>query len=521
MLGTVIEGWKISALRALEQEPGVRLEIVFLDETSSSSRARRPLWAGYQEWSSRSGNPFHLQDSLAVLRETPRARAALLDRSRQLRPDARALLTSKQLDVVLWLGDPPSGGQCAGMARFGVWRFCPGNPARNSGHPPYFREAYDRDTFSEFLILAHLENFDEAAVIYRNTWATTEGWPFNANAIRVLDCAGVFLLRRLLDILEFGPDHFRGRICCATVACDRAKPTYASTLTLMRYLARQVGRSLRLRYQRGGRSLQWFTAIRWNREAFTDSRERFTGFGLRAIAPHSACSEADPFVIEHGGRQFLFFEEVPDASGRGRISVRQIQEDFTSTQAVTVLERPYHVSYPFLIQNNGHLFMIPETSENDTVELYRCTEFPHEWRLERVICEGVALVDTTVFHRDGTWFFFTTSAETGELLLFYSDALDGTWEYHRSNPISSDVRNARSAGALFRRGSTLIRPAQDASVRYGGAITLNEVTALGRSEYSEQLIETIYPTWSAGLLGTHTINANDRVEVIDGLRYGK
>jgi len=107
------------------------------------------------------------------------------------------------------------------------------------------------------------------------------------------------------------------------------------------------------------------------------------------------------------------------------------------------------------------------------------------------------------------------------LLLFYSDALDGTWEYHRSNPISSDVRNARSAGALFRRGSTLIRPAQDASVRYGGAITLNEVTALGRSEYSEQLIETIYPTWSAGLLGTHTINANDRVEVIDGLRYGK
>jgi hypothetical protein len=55
-------------------------------------------------------------------------------------------------------------------------------------------------------------------------------------------------------------------------------------------------------------------------------------------------------------------------------------------------------------------------------------------------------------------------------------------------------------------------------VRYGHAIVLNEVVKLSKTEYEERETETILPVWRPGLLGTHTLNANERYEVIDGLQ---
>jgi hypothetical protein len=47
-----------------------------------------------------------------------------------------------------------------------------------------------------------------------------------------------------------------------------------------------------------------------------------------------------------------------------------------------VLERSYHLSYPFIFRWGSDIFMIPETSDNRTVEVYRAVEFPGKWELE-------------------------------------------------------------------------------------------------------------------------------------------
>lgn len=512
-----VEGWKHSVLTALAKESPIRLELLLLNNTSVLEPP--PLWQAYQAWDSREIDTFHLLQSSAILPSVPRINVELFDRNGQLLPQSQRIVGPRQLDVLLWLGEAPRGGDCNGLARFGVWRFSAGNPARPSWRPAYFREAYDHDPLTELVIVAHFENFDEAAVAYRHASATQEGWHLGRNAKELLDRAGVFLLRRLLDLIQFGPEYFFRRFCSTTISCRNEAATYPPNSVLFGYLGRQVARSLRLRVESRGHNARWFTAVRWNQELFTRNQKCFIGSDLNPIVPSAGCEEADPFILDRDGRHFLFFEEISHRTGRGRISFRELQPDSSSTPPVPVLQPPYHVSYPFLIQSNGELFMIPETSENRTIELHRCTEFPHQWRLEKVLCQGVALVDTTPFFFDGAWFFFTTTSETGELLLFYSDRLDGEWHYHRANPISSDVRNARSAGALFRRGDSLIRPAQDGSGGYGSAITLNEVIAISRSEYAERIIETISSTWSKGLLGTHTLNASDSAEVMDGLRY--
>jgi hypothetical protein len=189
-----------------------------------------------------------------------------------------------------------------------------------------------------------------------------------------------------------------------------------------------------------------------------------------------------------------------------------------------VLERPYHLSYPFVFEHEGQAYMIPETMDAHRIELYRALDFPLRWELAHVLRENVDAVDTTLYVRDGIFYFFTNIVERGVtpndlLYLFYSDSLTGHWHPHPANPVCSDVRQSRGAGKLFQTNGKLVRPAQDCSHRYGYACQLNEVHALSPTEFRESPVARIEPDWFPGLIGTHTINSDDAIEVIDGQIY--
>ena len=68
----------------------------------------------------------------------------------------------------------------------------------------------------------------------------------------------------------------------------------------------------------------------------------------------------------------------------------------------------------------------------------------------------------------------------------------------------------------MRRDGDLIRPSQDCSSGYGSAVVLNRIDALTSDEYRETPIARIGPDWAPKLLGTHTYNASERFEVVDG-----
>jgi hypothetical protein len=132
--------------------------------------------------------------------------------------------------------------------------------------------------------------------------------------------------------------------------------------------------------------------------------------------------------------------------------------------------------------------------------------------------DGMA-VDTSVWHQDGKWWFFTTVLEqrggAPMLMLFFADGVTQQWSSHPMNPISVDARSSRNAGALFREGGRLIRPSQDVTRSYGYSFTLNEVLTLTSDRYAERRFVTVEPTWAAGLRGTHTYARSNRIEAID------
>jgi hypothetical protein len=231
---------------------------------------------------------------------------------------------------------------------------------------------------------------------------------------------------------------------------------------------------------------------------------------------------ADPFLIERNGRNYLFFEDYRFSFGKGLISCCEVDSEGNCTRPHVVLERDYHLSYPFLFEWQGEIYMIPESRDNRTIELYRATDFPYGWVHEAMIMPDVAAVDSTLLHHLDRWWLFAAGVldeevpnKTWRLCLFFGDSPFGPWTAHPKNPIVSSVRHARPAGSMYFDNGQLIRPGQDCSRGYGYAVQLHRVEVLSETDYRESLLATVTPDWIPGSRGVHTFNQNADLSVID------
>jgi hypothetical protein len=229
---------------------------------------------------------------------------------------------------------------------------------------------------------------------------------------------------------------------------------------------------------------------------------------------------ADPFIVRHEGRSFIFFEDLPYAVGRAHIAAVEVFGDGRTGEPRMVLSRPYHLSYPFVFDCEGVLYMIPESAGNRSVELYRCEEFPHRWSLYKVLLDNVRAYDSTLLREGGRWWLFANVAEgeaepSEELHLYWSPSLEGPWVPHCANPVVSDVRRARGAGPLFRRDGKLYRPSQDCAADYGSAVSINRLDRLDTLAYRETPVGRIEPDRRAGMKCLHTFGAAGRLRVVD------
>ena len=236
---------------------------------------------------------------------------------------------------------------------------------------------------------------------------------------------------------------------------------------------------------------------------------------------------ADPFVISRNDRHYIFVEELLYKTGKGRISHIELNDDGKVLNTSVVLEKEYHMSYPLIFQYEGVDYMIPETKENRSIDLYRCEKFPDQWFFVKTLIADVYAVDATPYWYEGKWWLFANvdefdgnSSINDELYLFYSDDLfSGQWVSHPKNPIVSDVKSARPAGRIFEENGKIFRPSQDCSLRYGYALNMNRITKLSEDDYEEVLERKILPDWLPGLKRNHTINFGSNAAVIDAFKW--
>ena len=233
---------------------------------------------------------------------------------------------------------------------------------------------------------------------------------------------------------------------------------------------------------------------------------------------------ADPFPFEHRGRSYLFVEDLDHRRGKAIISVLPFSETGPLGPAQPVLEEPWHLSYPHLIEHGGEVWMIPESAENKSIVLYRAVQFPNKWVRESVLVADIEASDATVIQHDGRfWMFAATRDGAGSwsdtLSIFYASDLLGPWVPHPRNPILVDQATARPAGAMVVRDGRLWRPVQDCTAGYGTGIGLAEINRLDLDGF-EQTVHAVLrpdPAWPGRRL--HTLNRSGRLECIDGAAY--
>ena len=86
---------------------------------------------------------------------------------------------------------------------------------------------------------------------------------------------------------------------------------------------------------------------------------------------------------------------------------------------------------------------------------------------------------------------------------------------HARNPVRSDPRGSRPAGALDRKEGALYRQAQVGVPRFGAGLSIRRVRRLTPEEFAELEVARIMPAQDAGLLGLHTVNRAGALTVVD------
>ncbi len=307
-------------------------------------------------------------------------------------------------------------------------------------------------------------------------------------------------------------------------AIDRHAASCPSLAGAARYSARWVSAAaLKRAYQLCLFSPHWRVGWRFVDDGGVWESHSLAGTPWNEISDPGFQFYADPFPCTFGGKTFVFVERFDHREGKGTIAAIPFDENRQSGPAVCVLSEPWHLSYPFLFEYRGEIWMIPESSAARKISLYRAAPFPSRWTHEADLIAGIDAHDASLVRFAGKWWIFATVRDElggamDSLSIFSANELFGAWSAHPCNPVLIDAGAARQAGQFCQREGKLWRPVQDCRGGYGRAVGLAEVTTLNEHGFDQTVRAVLAPdaNWPGRRL--HTLNRSGRLECIDGSR---
>jgi hypothetical protein len=336
--------------------------------------------------------------------------------------------------------------------------------------------------------------------------ASTDREVFSASLDCVLSCAAALIAKAV-----------REGSAAATMATasvpDSSAPSFVGLPVMARAMGGAASKAVRLldKLARGGRT--WAIGWRFDEsKGLLDKHE----VAFRVLTGGTTSFLADPFPFRYQGRNFIFCEQYLYATRRGCIAVATVERNGAVGAPRIVLEEPHHLSYPFVFEHAGQIWMIPESGQSKNVNLYRAVEFPYRWTREACLADGIEIYDATPLRRHGGFWFFAClrsrkSSSWDMLSLYRADGLTGSWTPHADNPVAIDARLSRPAGAFIRQAGRTLRPVQDCARGYGGGVTFCRLDALDDTTFAQTPVGRI----GSGPFWCHTYNRRSGLELVD------
>ena len=514
--------WTFTALERVAHSNHAELTLVILNRSHPGQGPVRSHWL-YRFFNAideklflRQPNALRRVDDTKLVAHLPVLHVTPVDENGKQRFVASDVqqIKSYRLDVLVKLGFGDLTGEVLSAANHGVWAYRWGDHNQIEDELAGFLEvaAGCPETSVALQRLGEQQN----QTLFESWFFT---YPYSAARSRnyLLWAAASFLPRQLEQLQRLGSkNYFQGlKLSEAQARTLKGFPSRLEVLGIMlRLVTRnllEIGRRIFLREQ-------WNLFFHFGPETTNDM------VAFERMPPPNDCFWADPHVIYREPAYYIFIEEYPFRKKRGHISVIEMDRQGNYKPPIPVLQEDYHLSFPFVFTWMGSYYMIPESSENKTINLYESIKFPYAWRLKMTLMKDVTAVDTTIFYHQGKWWLFTAMSEQPaaapqvELFLFYSDQLiTDRWSPHPMNPIVSDVKKARGAGSLFQTEGKLYRPSQDCSKAYGYGFDLNEIVTLSETQYCERTVRSVRPDSMKSILATHTYASQEDLTVVDAL----
>ncbi|WP_276373571.1 hypothetical protein [Chryseolinea sp. H1M3-3] len=425
-----------------------------------------------------------------------------------------------RLDILIRFGFKILKGDILSSARYGVWSLHHGDNRVNRGGPPAFWEVVNNEIVTGVTLLKLSSNLDGGSVLGKS-YAKTDKTSFHRNQISAFWAGIELFCASLNSFVKDGPEKFFAETKNNYVLGFYSQPLFRNPTNgkavriFISFWLRRINELLK----------DVFLQQQWSIYYYAGSRQLETSlFRYTKLLPPPGIDWADPFVVEYSDAVFIFFEEFVHREKKAHISVLQFSKDgkLESQEPMRVLSEKYHLSYPFITEVEGTLYMIPESASVKKVSLYACVKHPSIWVKKRDILTDVEFFDPTLHFHEGIWYLFGTikpwegNSPDQYLAIYYSeDLMNGIWQPHPMNPLSRDVRGSRPAGKIFVHKEKIIRPSQVGAPKYGSAIRFYQIIKLSTTEFAEVVIDDVQPLWEPDLLATHTFNSANEFSVVD------
>ncbi|MCB0750665.1 MAG: hypothetical protein KDC52_04260, partial [Ignavibacteriae bacterium] len=420
-------------------------------------------------------------------------------------------IKDNNLDLLIRGGNGILRGNILSICPNGIISFHHGDNERYRGYPAGFWEVLQKHKSTGFVIQILKDELDGGDVLFKGCMPTSSF--YSLNLARLYTKSNIFMHQTIENIFL----HKQKVSVYPKVPYSYPLYSYPNIGNQLKYTFNTVCSLLsdkirRLSHKTFRWSVAYYYAENWRDVTLRKSKK---------IQNPSYRFLADPFVIKKSDKHYIFVEDYDYRTKFGSISVYEVSKDGHKALGFALQEK-FHLSYPFLLQENGQLYMCPETHHANDIRLYKCVNFPLEWELERVLIKNVSAADTNIFKHKGKWWIMTNIDSSGvndhnsELHIFSSnELLSENWTPHPKNPVIFNSEQARNGGLLFENNEIYRVFQKHGFGVYGEEFGVSRIVVLNGDEYKEEIEFQIMPKFFHSIKGTHTYNYDQGLAVTD------
>lgn len=420
------------------------------------------------------------------------------------------IIKSLGLDVIIRCGSGILRGEILKVSKHGIISFHHGDNTKYRGGPAGFWEVLNKEPSSGFVIQRLANELDGGDILFRGAFPTQRFYSLNQAMLYTKSNIYMKLLleniasKNSLNIIELGSPYDRRLY---------QEPNFFEVFQYLLYISKSLFLKFKNRilnkkstWNVSYLASEWINAVLWKGKTIPNPENHYL---------------ADPFVFYGEDASYIFVEDFDFTKNKGGIRLYKVDVDIAIDLGI-IIEEEFHMSFPYIFEYDGAIYMCPETSQNQEIRLYQCVEFPCKWIFHSVAIKNIHAVDSMIFKQDGLWWLFTNTDNSkveeycSELMIFYSDnPLSGKWLPHKKNPVVVNSNHARNGGILIAENNYYRIAQRQGFLTYGKSISVRKIDKLNKDQYSESEYSVLNADFNKSAFGIHHMHADKNFTVYD------